>query len=174
VIARHLENRGMQVSVLLFCDPDKLYGDAAINFGILRAAKTAMWISGLPPDFEQLDRELNNCEWIVDALLGTGAQGEIRDPFRGVIDCMNRANASRLAVDLPSGLDCDTGQPLGCCVCADHTATFVASKLGFNAPGAENWTGQVHIVDIGIPRRLLLDLKSVGDEGSRPEWTNPT
>jgi NAD(P)H-hydrate epimerase len=59
-----------------------------------------------------------------------------------------------LAVDIPSGLDCDTGQPLGPTVRADHTATFVALKKGFADPAAREWLGQVHVVDIGAPRRL--------------------
>jgi NAD(P)H-hydrate epimerase len=62
------------------------------------------------------------------------------------------------AVDLPSGLDCDTGRPLGPCVRADVTGTFVARKIGFDAPGADEFTGAVHVLDIGVPLRLLADL----------------
>lgn len=64
----------------------------------------------------------------------------------------------RVAVDLPSGLDCDTGAAPGDCVRADATATFVAPKVGFAAPGAAAFTGAVHVVGIGVPRRLLLEL----------------
>ena len=69
-----------------------------------------------------------------------------------------------LAVDLPSGLDCDTGQPLGPCVRAAHTATFVAPKRGFDAPGAAAFTGQVHVIDIGVPRCLLEAFVSPAEE----------
>jgi len=55
-------------------------------------------------------------------------------------------------------MDCDTGQPLGACVRADHTATFVARKVGFDAPGSERLTGRVHVIDIGVPKRLLEDV----------------
>ena len=60
-----------------------------------------------------------------------------------------------LALDLPSGLDADKGVPLGTAVRARLTATFVAPKLGFNAPGASEYTGEIFVVDIGAPRRLL-------------------
>jgi NAD(P)H-hydrate epimerase len=61
------------------------------------------------------------------------------------------------AVDIPSGLDCDTGKPLGPTVRAHVTATFAAQKQGFAEPGAKEWTGEVHVVDIGLPRRALGD-----------------
>jgi len=68
------------------------------------------------------------------------------------------AGARVLAVDLPSGLDCDTGLAAGACVRADITATFVARKVGFDAPGASVYTGSVHVLDIGVPARLLADV----------------
>ena len=66
------------------------------------------------------------------------------------------------AVDLPSGLDCDTGLPLGPCVRADITGTFVARKRGFDRPESAAFTGRVHVLDIGVPRRLLADSAGVG------------
>ena len=97
-------------------------------------------------------------DWIVDALLGTGTQGTIREPFLSAITSINSAKRKVFAVDLPSGLDCDTGQALGTCVRADHTATFVARKIGFDIPGTTEWTGTVHVIDIGVPRSLLESL----------------
>jgi NAD(P)H-hydrate epimerase len=154
VIARHLENRGVDVRVLLFAPADALEGDAVTNFHILRAAGTPIRdCSTAEPD--RWAAELDSCGWIVDALLGTGMKGPVREPLATVIDRINQAGRRVLAVDLPSGLDCDTGKPLGTCVRADHTATFVARKRGFDAPGAAEFTGEVHIIDIGVPRALL-------------------
>jgi NAD(P)H-hydrate epimerase len=155
VIARHLENRGYQASVLLVADPADLKGDALTNYRIIKAAGTPIRILGAEPDQVQLKRELESADWIIDALLGTGTQGTIREPFFSVIAAINEAGAKVLAVDLPSGLDCDTGEPLGCCVRANRTATFVARKLGFDAPGAVEFTGLVHVIDIGVPRAML-------------------
>lgn len=156
VIARHLEIRGFDVHVLLFADPQSLEGDAATNFHILCAAGTpvSQWHPDVDPD--RLLQDLSSGAWIVDALLGTGMKGTVREPLATVIKAINAADVPVLAVDLPSGLDCDTGQPLGACVQAAHTATFVARKLGFDAKGAKKFTGEVHVIDIGVPR-LLLD-----------------
>jgi NAD(P)H-hydrate epimerase len=81
----------------------------------------------------------------------------VRKPLDRVIAAINASRAHILAVDIPSGLDCDTGQPLGPTVRAEHTVTFVAEKKGFASPQAREWIGQVHVVDIGAPRRLLQE-----------------
>jgi NAD(P)H-hydrate epimerase len=158
VIARHLELRDCATTVLLFCQPSDLIGDAAIHYGVLEAAKQPLVVMGTSPDLAELDRQLAAADWIVDALLGTGTQGTIREPYLTAIDAINRAGKKVLAVDLPSGMDCDTGRPLGTCLRADHTATFVARKVGFDAPGVARLTGQVHVIDIGVPKRLLEDV----------------
>ena len=130
-------------------------GDARGNLQVLRAAGTP--VREIQHDFEadDLDRILQNSDWIVDALLGTGTQGEIREPFAGAIEAINRASARIFAVDLPSGLDCDRGEPLGPCVRADLTGTFVGWKQGFRNPTAAQYTGIVHTIDIGVPRQML-------------------
>ncbi len=156
VIARHLDNRQIPVRVLLFADPGRLEGDAAVNYQII--ARSGLHISvydGEISNDSKLRSELTLAEWIVDALFGTGLTGPVRQPFDRIIQCINESNRRVLAVDIPSGLDCDTGQPLGPTVRAEHTVTFVAEKKGFANPLTKNWTGQVHVVDIGAPRRLL-------------------
>lgn len=155
VIARHLENRGCDVRVLLFADPGELTADAAINRRVLQHAGTPVRVFAGSVEPRELDAEFQAAGWIVDALLGTGVQGRVRAPFDTVIDRINAARAKVLAVDLPSGLDCDTGEPLGACVQAELTATFVARKQGFDNPEADEFTGEVHVVDIGVPRRVL-------------------
>lgn len=154
VIARHLANHGFDVRVLLFADPHELTGDALTNYRILCAAGMSPRDCAKPGTTD-LGDELRSSSWIVDALLGTGTRGSVREPFATVIEQINAANVRVFAVDLPSGLDCDTGQPLGPCVRAAHTATFVGPKRGFDSPGAAHYTGQVHVIDIGVPRSLL-------------------
>jgi NAD(P)H-hydrate epimerase len=154
VIARHLEIHGLEVRVLLFADPHELTGDALTNYRVLSAAGTPIQIC-TEADPSGWKDELRTGSWIVDALLGTGTQGSVREPFSTVIEQINASGVRVLAVDLPSGLDCDTGEPLGPCVRAAHTATFVAPKRGFDAPGAAAFTGQVHVIHIGVPRSLL-------------------
>ena len=156
VIARHLDNGEIPVKVLLFGKSAELAGDAAINYRII--AKSGVPIEQVetqPLDGDKLNHELAAAQWIVDALFGTGLKGAMRPPFDQVIAAINGSGAQVLAVDIPSGLDCDTGQPLGPTVRADHTATFVSLKKGFANPAAQEWLGSVHIIDIGIPRILI-------------------
>jgi NAD(P)H-hydrate epimerase len=158
VIARHLAIRSVEAPVLLSCRPEELTGDAAINYRILAAARHSITVVETPVDQAELDRQLASADWIVDALLGTGTQGSIREPYLTAIAAINRAGRKVFAVDLPSGMDCDTGLALGDCVRADHTATFVARKIGFDHPVARQFTGQVHVVDIGVPRCLVQQI----------------
>jgi NAD(P)H-hydrate epimerase len=151
VIARHLHNKQVPVRVLLFVRPEELTGDAAINYHIIVRLGLPIAVHAGPQlDAEKLRRELALPEWVVDALFGTGLTGPVRPPFDGVIAAINAAPVRVLAVDIPSGLDCDTGQPLGPTVRAMHTVTFVAQKKGFANPAAQAWLGQVHVADIGF------------------------
>ena len=156
VIARHLHNRGHDVRVWLFARPQDLAGAAAVNFQIIARSKLPVEAPALDSiDEAELRAELAACAWVVDALFGTGLRGPVRPPFDRVIAAINASGARVLAVDIPSGLDCDAGRPLGPTVRADHTVTFAAMKKGFAAPEAQAWLGQVHVADIGCPRALL-------------------
>jgi len=166
VIARHLDNRGKQVRVLLFANPADLRGDAAANWRILEKSNVECGLFGKDVTADQVKPWLAEADWIVDALLGTGATGDPQPPFRAAIEAINAAVKKVMAVDLPSGLDCDTGFASPTTIVADHTCTFVAVKPGFLLPGAERFTGRVHVIDIGVPRRLVKELVSVRDTSS--------
>jgi NAD(P)H-hydrate epimerase len=156
VMARHLDNAGIRVRVLLFGDPVQLSGDAAINHRIVAASGIPLEVFPGPAlDEERLRHVLADAEWIVDALFGSGLRGAIQPPFDCIIAIINGAPSRIFAVDIPSGLDCDTGQPLGVAVRAHHTATVAAMKKGFREPSAASWLGQVHLIDMGAPRALL-------------------
>lgn len=155
VIARHLDLRGHRVRTLLWAKPEELAGDAAANFRILAKTDVPIEVFGPTHDEARLSRQLDGAAWIVDALLGTGAAGEPRPPFDAVIEQLNAATAPRLAVDLPSGLDCDTGRPARRTIRAAETCTFVAAKTGFLAPEATPYVGRLHVLDIGVPRKIV-------------------
>lgn len=167
VIARHLNIRGHECRVLLVCPPQELAGDAATNFAIVQKSgvpivdlSERLRRAGSPPAATAQPAELSDAAWLVDALLGTGARGEPRPPFDAAIAWINArpATTRALAVDVPSGLDCDTGLPAAHTVRADHTCTFAAMKAGFTAPSASPFLGTVHVCDIGIPPRLIDEL----------------
>jgi NAD(P)H-hydrate epimerase len=164
VIARWLDNAGVSVRVLLFARPDELSGDAAVMYRILERGGPPLILppagSRRPLALEEtaLRSELASADWVVDALFGSGLQGAVRPPFDKVIEAINASGARVLAVDIPSGLDADTGEPLGPTVRARHTATIAAAKKGFARPEAAAWLGQVHVIDMGAPRRLLAEI----------------
>lgn len=155
VMARHLELRGITVRLLLLAAAADLRGDAAINFRIAELAGLTILDHSGPFHADGFRSDLAGAEWIVDALLGTGSVGAPRPPLDQAIRVMNSQPCRRLAIDIPSGLDCDTGQPSDPTFRADHTATFVASKVGFGNPAAQPFLGEVQVIDIGVPRKLL-------------------
>lgn len=153
VIARHLRNAGYPVRVVLCGDRAKVRGDARINLDVLGALGET--IEELDPgrtDAAGLVMSLaQGADLIVDALFGTGLQGPLREDYRRLIDAINARNVPILAVDIPSGLDCDTGLPLGTAIRAEWTVTFVALKKGFLASAtARDYTGQVRVASIGV------------------------
>ncbi len=156
VIARHLANHCMGVRVLLFVRPEDLSGDAAVHYRVLTTTGVPIEVhAGEQLDRAGLQQEMDCAEWVVDALFGTGLSGPVRAPFDQVIEAINDSEARVLAVDIPSGLDCDSGRVPGVAVRADHTATFVALKKGFAAPGAQEWLGKVHVLEIGVPAPIV-------------------
>jgi NAD(P)H-hydrate epimerase len=103
--------------------------------------------------------------WIVDALFGTGLTRPLGSPYDEVVTQVNSSGKALLAVDIPSGLDCDTGEPFGPTIRATHTATFVAPKRGFLNPASRDWTGEVHVIDIGAPPGLVEEYRQRASRG---------
>lgn len=156
VIARHLLVRGYETRVLRWNEPAEFEGDAAANLTILQKLGADIRYAGSSFSALWLETQLRDADWIVDALLGTGTKGTPRSPIDQIIATLNKpSSARRLAVDLPSGLDCDTGVASSATFRADHTATFVAAKQGFGNPAAEPWLGRVHVLDIGVPQVVV-------------------
>ena len=119
-------------------------------------------VAGIPIFFPEcpnsLSDRLSSSSVIVDALLGTGATGSPRGLFADAIVMANHLAAYRFAIDLPSGLDCDSGIASEPTFSAHHTITFVAEKIGFKKNNANKYVGVTSIVDIGVPRKLLDNL----------------
>lgn len=151
VIARHLANAGAKVLTLLFARPADLSPDAALQWNIIKkmGLPTQVWTD---PNLDEmvLAKALARADWIVDALFGTGLKGPVHLPFDRIITHINASRVRVLAVDIPSGLDCDTGEPLGATIRASCTVTFVAPKLGYPKPSAAEYLGRIHVVDIGV------------------------
>jgi NAD(P)H-hydrate epimerase len=150
VVARHLANAGVEVRLASSVPRDSLAGDALLNREIVE--RMGLAVGNDPGD-------LGDCVLCVDALLGTGFQGELRPELAPWIEALNAARdatgCALVALDVPSGLDCDSGRAAGPCVRAHITVTFVAPKIGFARPGAEEWTGEVLVAGIGAPAAAI-------------------
>ena len=154
VVARHLDAWGYAVRVLWLAEQSALRGDAAAQWEIVEKSGIPQIAASDPAD--RFDTLLQDADWLVDGLFGTGLSRPIEGPARRVIEALNGSGKPILALDLPSGLDCDTGEPLGgLAVRARVTVSFVAPKLGFSMPGAAVFTGTVEVAEIGLPRCLL-------------------
>jgi hydroxyethylthiazole kinase-like uncharacterized protein yjeF len=134
LIAELAERGGWQVEVLAVTDPTRLQGDAAAacQQARERGVDISAWRGTLAPSGV-----------IVDALLGTGLGGEVREPYAAAIEAINRSERPVVSVDLPSGLCADTGQALGCAVKADLTVTFIGLKLGLFTGQAPDLVGEL-------------------------------
>jgi hydroxyethylthiazole kinase-like uncharacterized protein yjeF len=162
VIARYLANAGMVVQINLAMPRERLSGDAGVHFGIVE--KMGLVIHEPPCHAAYGDRDdlnLGGATVVVDALLGTGSVGPPRGTVRGMIRTINAmkqrfaSTVTVFAIDVPSGLDADTGIAGDPTIRANHTITFMAQKRGFLSSDANPFLGQTHVADIGIPSRIV-------------------
>lgn len=158
VIARHLGNWDYEVETWLIGDIQKCSADSITNFHALvhSGYKLKFWNEN---NNRLLIESLNNADLIIDAMLGTGAKGELREPYSAIIDLANVVSGTRLAIDMPTGVNSDTGEVINIAFKADSTITFAFPKIGqFMYPGAE-YVGELIIADISIPPVILKQVK---------------
>ena len=153
VMARHLDSLGYDVDVLMLVRPESIKGDAWTNLEILRRLRPGILVlPDLIPDItpDSLQDALPYYDIYVDALLGTGLEDAVRGNYRQVLRYLNDARGVKLAVDIPSGLDANTGRALGIAFRADYTVTFGLAKAGLFLEQGRDYVGEVSVVDIGI------------------------
>ena len=156
VAARHLANHGHRVTILLTVDEHKFTGAAQTQLQIIR--KMGIPLAILPRQKEAFTQWLEHSDVgdaVVDAIFGTGLNRPLDGSIQELIAAVNQSNRRVISVDIPSGLDCDTGQALGIAVHATHTVSFCGMKIGFEAADAISYLGQLSIGDIGAPQALL-------------------
>jgi hydroxyethylthiazole kinase-like uncharacterized protein yjeF len=152
VAARHLISMGYKVSVVLAGRGEDITHEAAArNWRILQFLRDKI------PIYEVSDSSLMpnvRADIIVDALLGTGTKGSLRSPIVQLVSYINSLNGFKMAVDVPTGIDSDSGDILGEAVKADVTLTFHEAKTGLN--NAKKYTGELFVKDIGLPKELEI------------------
>jgi NAD(P)H-hydrate epimerase len=155
VIARYLLNRRISVKVYLLADPKGLRGDAETNFQIFQRMKGEVISVPSSKDYQKVKKELEKFDLLIDAIFGTGLDAEVRGYYREVIDHLNTLQKPIVAIDIPSGLDANTGKPFGTAVRASLTITFGLPKIGHVISPGLDYVGKLKLVDIGLPKKLV-------------------
>ncbi|MCE5214982.1 MAG: NAD(P)H-hydrate dehydratase [Methanobacterium sp.] len=151
VSARYLMNKGFEVHVYLLGHPYRIKSkETAINWEVLKKIKELHSPLKISVIEDSADLSEIQAEIIIDALLGTGTEGKLREPISKAVEIINKSKAIKIAVDIPSGMDPLTGKVFDKSVQADFTFTFHQEKSGFKDAKAE-YLGEVHVCDIGIP-----------------------
>ncbi len=150
-VARQRSALGLSTRIVLETAGRVLTADAQSNLEFLARSGVDVDVMDEQSDRTSFLESMTSNDWIVDSLLGTGIKGTLRSPYDRWVTAINSSSAMVLAVDVPSGLNCDDGTCGSTCVRADVTVTFVATKRGFLIPEAQQWTGQVLVAPIGVP-----------------------
>ncbi len=155
VIARHLANRGAEVKVMVFGELADISGDAKVNLDILLNMGHKVMPLNNMNSINIVKLAMVYTDLAVDAVFGTGFKGTADEHIGKIIEIINEAGKPVISVDIPSGLEADTGKVNGPCIKATHTVTFGLPKLGLVVhPGLE-YAGRLHIVDISIPPTVV-------------------
>ena len=155
VIARYLKQNGIAVHVYLLAEPKKVRGDAAANLAFLKPLDVPVVEIPDEASFTLIKSQMIGVDLWVDAILGTGLKSNVRGYFKTVINYINGLSKPVFAVDIPSGLNSDTGQPCGICIRAKATATFAFAKTGQMVHPGSEYTGDLKVIDIGIPPHIV-------------------
>ncbi|MCH5210982.1 MAG: NAD(P)H-hydrate dehydratase [Oscillospiraceae bacterium] len=150
-IARHLSNIGAEVSVYLVCG-NEFKGDAKINFDIIKRMNVN---TDVISDTENIGYIIRSNDIVIDAIYGTGIHGTIDGISYDVIQEINENSGYTMSVDVPSGINSDSGEICGICVKADKTVTFAAYKVGMLMFPAADYVGNVVVADISIPDYII-------------------
>lgn len=181
VVARYLLNHGAEVHTYLLAPRDKIKGDALTNLAVLEKMTDRIYAVHDQAALKDAASRWFDSDVIVDAILGTGLASDVRSPYREAIDLINETKAFKVAIDIPSGLDSNTGKVLGAAVKADLTVTYGFQKVGTAVYPGVRYCGRVRVVDISIPRAAVerrppqtilyerADLQAYLDARSNPE-----
>lgn len=154
-ISRHLYNNGSKVFIYILTSEEKLKGSPRINFDIIRNMQ-------IPYQFVQNESDFNvgliqNCDIIIDGIFGTGLTRAVEGNFKKAIELINSSSAFKLSIDIPSGVQADTGKVLGIAVKADLVPTFALAKPAHFLYPAREYSKETVVVDISTPRQIIED-----------------
>lgn len=154
-IARHLHQHGLNVKIYLLTNPSKFKGDAAVNFNIIQSMGVPCMQLDDENALHKFYADIKNADVIIDAIFGTGIKGEVTGLPADVIRTINESVGYVISVDMPSGINGDTGEVCGCAVTADQTVTFALPKIGQIIYPGKKYVGHLSIADICIPKAAI-------------------
>jgi hydroxyethylthiazole kinase-like uncharacterized protein yjeF len=163
VIARLLADQGWPVTVALLGEPNKLSGDAALN-----ADRWTGGVLALTPDV--LVKMLDGCELVVDALFGAGLTRDLAGAAKAAVDYVNEQALPCVGVDVPSGVDGDSGAIRGAAICCQLTVTFCRRKPGHLLLPGRGMCGEIVVADIGIPENIVHEFEPIGRANGPLLW----
>jgi NAD(P)H-hydrate epimerase len=168
-IARHLSNRGHEVKILLLADPESLRGDAAVNLDIAQKMDLPIQTVTTQEGLLSLSGSIHGKGLVIDAIFGAGLAKPVTGFFKEAIDFINGLPNPVLSVDIPSGLNADTGRVDGPCIHAHITVTFALPKRAHFITPASTFVGRLEVVDISIPRKLMEEIETGVESMEREE-----
>lgn len=171
VAARHLANKGAKVNVFLIGNPEDIRTEEArLNWNVIQkmGRNIKIYMIRDPSDIKKAKRYQKHADVIVDAMLGTGLRGSLREPFSSVVRLINESGIPVVSVDAPTGLNPSTGEVHGLAVKATYTVTFHKMKRGFLE--AKEYTGEIIVADIGIPKEV--EAAAIGEHRSSRRRTS--
>jgi NAD(P)H-hydrate epimerase len=160
VIARYLTNFGFQSHVLLLTDPDTLKPDPQLNFRVVKKMGIPVTIVTETTSVEALRGHCLSADLAVDALFGVGIHSPLTGMYERAVRAMNQSKKPVISIDIPSGLDTDTGAVHGVAVKAVATFTLGLKKRGLCVGDGPAYAGEIEVIDLGIPRELLAPFHS--------------
>ncbi len=155
VAARHLANCGYRVQVIMLSRTSDLKNDPKLNFQILKKMRIPVKCITSQSKTSQFKAFVQKSDLIIDGIFGVGLKRPVKGLFYDVISILNASKKQILAIDVPSGLDSDSGEELGIAVRAFATGTLGAAKRGLLLKRGPKCSGKVTVLDISIPRELL-------------------
>lgn len=157
VVSRHLINAGAEVDTFLLGDKNELTPDALINYQILQRMNARLYPLQAEAGLDRFMLSVLSADLVVDAIYGIGLRGGVNEFESRVINILNWSRRPVVAVDIPSGVEADTGKVYGSAVQATHTVSFALPKLGLLLKPGQDYVGTLSVADISIPSLLLND-----------------
>jgi NAD(P)H-hydrate epimerase len=157
VVARHLLAEGRAIEVYLVGSPETLKGDARANHGALIGLGVPVQL--IDSDLGPLRADVGRAGCVVDALFGTGLDRPLVGVYAAIVELVNQSHKAVVAVDVPSGMNADTGEPMGVAIRAARTVTFGFPKRGLLTPRGAELAGEVHVASLGVPATIAAPLE---------------